>query len=88
MRKKEENFKMITASWLEQRRYVSAALEALGNHPLADVLKRELAIIKATPPSTVGWKKMQLPLQSFRLGGFSVSLGEEGSINHLVDVAR
>jgi hypothetical protein len=51
-------YALLVQGWHEQRQYLFAAVDALGVHPLAAVIRREWAALHPTAPSTDGYTRI------------------------------
>jgi hypothetical protein len=79
-------FLLMKTSWIEQRAYISNAIELLGTHPLAGAIKNYLKIFESVQaPSTQGYKKMSNFSTVFETSKFFISFDENGGMNSLVE---
>jgi len=78
------NFQTVEASWNEQREYIDQALIALGNHPLATAVKKEIATGQPRRPVTKGFGRIDAK-NVIEAGRFCIRVGQTGAIVGLKD---
>jgi len=86
--KNNDNFKFMTASFIEQRNYITNAIQLLKSSPFATEIKNRLAALKPSIPSTVGFTAISDLTKIFDISGISVGFSEAGGISHLVDTSK
>ena len=52
------NYQVTVQSWLEQRAYLTTAIDALGKDSLAEQIRLELAQLRPSLPSTAGYRRV------------------------------
>ena len=81
------NFRTFEASWAEKRAYISAAVDALGDTPLAGEALSRLAAIRPHRPDLSNWDALPADDQRIELPYFTVQFDPQtGAINHLADI--
>jgi Domain of unknown function (DUF5054) len=68
----QANFKKMEASWQEQRAYVTRAVEALGDSPLAAEATKRLKVIEPVYPDHSGFEEIADPSAAFETTRFSL----------------
>ncbi len=71
-------------AWQEQRDFITVALAALGNHPLAAIVRKELSLIKPARPDTTGYSPVA-PSSAIALGPVTLSFDDSGAIVRFTD---
>jgi len=87
--KNGSNFQLIVNSWIEQRAYISAAINSLGNDIFANTLNQRLAALKPYTPSTQGLSPVNPSMRVFKAGLFDFGFDPDtGAITYLYDKAN
>lgn len=73
-----------TYFWDEQRNFSDLALEALGDHPLGVMARKEIAQTRAQPISYDGFNTVD-PSDLLQCGGFLIQFDKQGSLIRLKD---
>ncbi|XP_041367668.1 uncharacterized protein LOC121382209 [Gigantopelta aegis] len=86
LRKKAKNLMAAVSSWIEQREFLSLALDALGDLPLAKEVQQAWKELEASPPDLSDYQLVTNPrsIQSCS-SGFLFGFSRDGSINTLKD---
>lgn len=73
------------SSWAEQRQYIEQAIAALGGTRQAKEARSSVDALQPVKPSTRGWQKLTDTGTEFDTTHFTLSVNENGAIQHLVD---
>lgn len=80
------DFQRVEDSWREQRAYIDQSLDALGRHPLAGAMRREIDAAAPARPDTRGFEPVPRAA-SLDVGPLRLRLGANGAIAMLRDRA-
>jgi hypothetical protein len=53
--RQQPHYRQFASSWIEQRAYLDAAVDALGDSPLADEAREALALLRPSRPDPAAW---------------------------------
>ncbi len=79
----QPNFKTFESSWAEQRAYLTQAVSALGDTPLAEEARAHQAALRPAPPNLDGFSRLDEPAAPLRTRHFNLAFDTHGALGLL-----